>query len=107
LDYPDTVLTFLTEHEKASNFIRQYPKDAAKLVSNLTGIVDEEFVIASYKISPKYCAALSSGFIETTMAFVPVLQRLGYISKPLSHEEIFDHKFIDSIHREPSHYNVL
>ncbi len=107
LDFPDIVLSFLTEHEKASNFIRQYPKDAAKQVSNLTGMVDEEFVIASYKISPKYCSALSSGFTKSTMAFVPVLQRLGYISKSLSREEIFFPDFIESIHREPPHYDVL
>jgi NitT/TauT family transport system substrate-binding protein len=107
LDFPETILSFLTEHEKASNFIRQYPRDAAKLVSDLTGTVDEEFVIASYKISPKYCAALSSGFTRSTMAFVPVLQRLGYISSSLSREEIFYHDFIERIHRDPPHYDVV
>lgn len=106
MDFPDAILDFLSAHEKASNFIRQNPEDAAKLVSDLTGMVDEEFVLASYKISPKYCAALSSGFINSTMAFVPVLQRLGYISRSLSREEIFDHEFIDRIHREPPHYDV-
>lgn len=106
LDFPDTVISFLTEHEKASNFIRQYPRKAAKLVSDLTGMVDEEFVLSSYEISPKYCAALSTGYINSTMAFVPVLERLGYISKSLSCEEIFYQDFIKRVHREPPHYDV-
>ncbi len=102
---PDVILHFLEMHEKASNFIRTKPHDAARVVSNLTGIVDEEFVLDAYRVSPKYCAALSSGFVRSTMAFVPVLHRLKYIARRLSENEIFEYGFIKKIHKEPPHYN--
>ena len=102
---PEVVLRFLELHEKASNFIRKNPRGAAGMVSKLTGIVDEDFVLEAYRISPKYCASLSSEFVRSTMAFVPVLHRLGYISKLLKETEIFEYSFVNSIHKEPPHYN--
>lgn len=103
---PDVILDFLKLHEKASNFIRAKPKEAAKIVSKLTGIVDEEFVMSAYMVSPKYCASLSSEFVHSTMAFMPVLHRLKYISRELSVKEIFEFGFINKIHKEPPHYNL-
>ncbi len=103
---PEIILDFLREHEKATDFIRVHPLNAAGIVSKLTGIVDEDFVLEAYKISPKYCAALSPEFICSTMAFVPVLQRLKYISRTLSEKEIFEYGFINKIHKEPPHYNA-
>ncbi len=103
---PDLILGFLENHEKASNFIRTKPVEAAKLVSELVGIVDEQFVLDAYSVSPKYCAALSKEFVASTMAFAPVLKKLGYISKSLSENEIFDKSFIEKIHREKPHYNL-
>ncbi len=105
MQYPDVILDFLAMHERASNFIRTRPADAAGIVSRLTGIVDEEFVLNAYRVSPKYCAALSPEFIGSAMAFVPVLRRLEYISRDLSESEIFERRFIDEIHKEPPHYN--
>jgi NitT/TauT family transport system substrate-binding protein len=102
----DMISRFLKIHEKASNFIRTRPADAAGIVSRLTGIVDKDFVLDAYRVSPKYCAALSPEFIGSTMAFVTVLHRLGYISRDLSESEIFERRFIDETHKEPSHYNL-
>ncbi len=101
---PDVILGFLKLHEKASNFIRLKPMDAARIVSKVTGIVEEDFVLDAYRVSPKYCAALSSEFICSTMAFVPVLHKLKYISRRLSEEEIFEYSFINEVHKEPPHY---
>ncbi|MCE8422815.1 MAG: ABC transporter substrate-binding protein [Candidatus Methanoperedens sp.] len=103
---PDIITDFLKIHEKASNFIRKKTDEAAKIVSNVSGIVDEDFVIQAYSISPKYCAALSSGFVDSTMAFVPVLHRLKYISRTLSENEIFDYSLINDIHKENPHYET-
>ncbi len=107
MQHPNMISGFLKIHEKASNFIRTRPADAAGIVSKLTGIVDEDFVLDAYGISPKYCAALSSGFVVSTMAFVPVLHKLKYISGNLSEGEIFEHRFIDEIHKEPPHYDLV
>ncbi|NJD54345.1 MAG: ABC transporter substrate-binding protein [Candidatus Methanoperedens sp.] len=106
VQYPGIVLPFLEQHEKASNFIRIRPAEAARLVSGLAGIVDEEFVLDAYRISPKYCAALSKDFVKSTMAFVPVLCRLKYISKIISEKDIFEYGFIEKIHTEQPHYNL-
>lgn len=102
----DVVTDFLKMHEKASNFIRTNPFDSARIVSKLTGIVDEGFVMDAYRISPKYCAALSSEFVDSTMAFVPVLHRLKYISRKISEKEIFEYDFIKEVHKEPPHYDI-
>ncbi len=107
LDYPAMITGFLELHEKASNFIRKNPAEAARIVSELTGIVDDDFVFEAYRVSPKYCASLSREFVDSTMAFLPVLQRLKYISRNLSEGEIFDHGFIDMVHKEPPHYDHI
>jgi len=107
LDSPSLITGFLELHEKASNFIRNNPAEAAKIVSELTGIVDEEFVIEAYRVSAKYCASLSRDFVDSTMAFLPVLRRLKYISRNLSESEIFNHGFIDKVHKEMPHYDQI
>ncbi len=104
--FPGMITEFLREHERASNFIKADPHGAARIASNVTGFVDEDFVLWAYKISPKYCAALSSGFVSSTMAFVPVLRRLGYITQSLNEKEIFDFSFIREAHKEQPHYNL-
>ncbi len=102
---PDVILRYLEMHEKASNFIRANPMKAARIVSKLTGIVDESFVLEAYRVSPKYCASLSREFIASTMAFVPVLHRLKYITREIPESEIFEYGFINKVHTEPPHYN--
>lgn len=100
----DTILRFLEAHERACSFIRERPEDAAKIVAGLTGIVDEGFVLEAYRISPKYCAALSPEYIESTMGFVEALKGLGYISRSVSKEEIFDTRLIERVHSARPHY---
>ena len=95
---------FLLAHERASAFIRDEPRAAAKIVAQVTGIVDEEYVLECYRISPRYCAALSPEYIASTMRFAAVLHRLGYTSRTLTEAEIFDRRLIDAVHPEPPHY---
>jgi NitT/TauT family transport system substrate-binding protein len=105
IQHPDIILRFLKMHEKAGNFIREKPRDAARIVSKLTGIVDEDFVLEAYRVSPKYCAALSHEFVAATLAFVPVLQRLKYILRKIPESEIFEYSFINKVHTGKPHYN--
>lgn len=99
----DMVLGFLEAHEAASMLIRDNAQAAAKIVSRVTGIVDEEYVLECYRISPKYCAALSPEYVASTMRFAEVLQNLGYTRRMLNAVEIFDRRFIDRVHPEPPH----
>jgi NitT/TauT family transport system substrate-binding protein len=102
----NAILAFLRAHERASALIRESPRAAAKIVARVTDIVDEQYVLDCYRVSPKYCAALSPEFIASTLRFVPVLHELGYMPRTLSEAEIFERKFIDAVHPEPPHYDM-
>ncbi len=100
----DFIISFLKAHEDASNLIRNEPEIAAEIASQEMGIVDKEFVLNTYNISPRYCAKISDEYIESTMKFIPVLKELGYMKKDLNDEDIFNLKFIDIAHKEEAHY---
>lgn len=101
---PGQVIDFLRLHRKASHLLRESPREAAKIVARVLGVVDENFVLRVCSISPRYCTSLPRGYIKTAMAFVPVLRRLGYISRILREEEVFYTRFIEEIHPEEPHY---
>jgi NitT/TauT family transport system substrate-binding protein len=104
MENEDTILEFLRLHEKACNFIREKPKEAAAIVAKLTEIVDADFVLEAYRISPKYCSALSPEYVASTMGFVKVLKQLGYVDRLVGEDEIFDFSFIKKVHPEKPHY---
>jgi NitT/TauT family transport system substrate-binding protein len=103
----ETILKFLEQHERASNLIREDPRKAAEIVSKLTQIVDPEFVVEAYKISPKYCASLSKEYVRSTMGFVQVLKDLGYINRQITENEIFYYRFIEKVHPYRPHYDIF
>ena len=98
------VETFLRLHEEATELIRSRPKDAARLISGFVGVVDEQFVLDTFLLSPKYCSQLSDGYITATMKFVPVLRTLGYIDSVILEERIFDRSLIARVHPGKDHY---
>jgi NitT/TauT family transport system substrate-binding protein len=100
----ETVLEFIKLHEEATNLMRREMDRAADVVVKVMGVVDKEFIIKALKISPRYCASLPEYYIDSTMRFIPVLQRMGYIKRSLSKEEIFETKLVQEIHPEPPHY---
>jgi NitT/TauT family transport system substrate-binding protein len=95
---------FLRQHEMATSILRHKQRDAARTISRFVGFVEEDLVLDALKISPKYCAKVTEGYISSTMAFVRVLKSLGYISREISVHEIFDTSLIDKIHPEEGHY---
>ncbi len=105
IEYKEKILSFIELHERACNLIRTEPQRAASMVSALTEIVNEDFVLDCYRVSPKYCASLSSGFVASSLAFIPVLHRLKYISRMVAEEEIFEYSLINTVHKEPQHYD--
>jgi NitT/TauT family transport system substrate-binding protein len=98
------ITSFLKAHEKASNLIRNEPEVAAEVAANEMGVVDNEFVLNTYNISPRYCAKIPQKYIQSTMEFIPVLKELGYMNHDLKVEDIFNLKFIEEAHPEDAHY---
>ena len=100
-----TVEKFLGLHEEATEFIRRRPADAARLIADYVGIVDQDFVLDTLVLSPKYCAQLTEGYLKSTMKFVTVLKKLGYIGSEIAQEKIFSLHLIARIHPGRDHYN--
>jgi NitT/TauT family transport system substrate-binding protein len=101
---PQTVEGFIRVHERATAYIRREPRSAARTVAEVLELVDQEYVLTAYRLSPKYCAALPDAYIRSTLRFVPLLRGLGYLGKELKADEIFDLRFIGNVHPEPPHY---
>lgn len=98
---------FLRLHEEACNLIREAPDRAARLTVDALPGLDEGFVREVYALSPKYCASLPEAYREATMAFLPVLDRLGYLKDSLQADAIFASACIDRVHPGPHHYTSL
>jgi NitT/TauT family transport system substrate-binding protein len=96
---------FLALHEEATAFIRREPRKAAHLIADFVNVVDEQFVLDTFAVSPKYCAGLTDDYVESTMKFVPVLRKLGYIQQEIDEDRIFSREIIDRVHPENGHYN--
>jgi NitT/TauT family transport system substrate-binding protein len=96
---------FLRLHEEACNLAREKPEEAAKMATKAIGILDKNFLLDVLKVSPKYCASLPKEYVESTLAFVPVLRGMGYISKPLGKTDVFQTDIIERIHKEKPHYD--
>jgi NitT/TauT family transport system substrate-binding protein len=102
-----TLENFLKLHEEACNLIRTEPQQAASMAAKTLGTVDRDFVMEVYGVSPKYCASLSKEYVDSTLAFVPFLQKMGYIKNPLHKNDVFHTRLIEKIHLEKPHYDDL
>ncbi|MFX0168290.1 MAG: ABC transporter substrate-binding protein [Candidatus Hodarchaeota archaeon] len=103
-EHSELVKGFLRIHEDACNLIRLNPQTAAKLTAQEIGIIREDFLEQVFRVSPKYCASLPPEYIGSTLSFIPVLQKMGYINKPLTQDEVFETEFVKKIHPAPQHY---
>jgi NitT/TauT family transport system substrate-binding protein len=95
---------FLVQHERAASDLRDHAREASGTISKFIGFVDEGLVLDALKISPRYCAKLTSGYISCTMAFAKVMKSMGYLRRNISVDEIFETSFIDRVHPEKEHY---
>jgi NitT/TauT family transport system substrate-binding protein len=103
-NFGDLLGRFLLAHEKATGILRGDKRDAAKIISRFLGFAEEELVLDALEISPKYCAKLTEAYIGSTMDFVRVMNSLGYISREITRDQIFETSLIDRIHPEDGHY---
>ncbi len=101
----EIVERFLVLHEEATAFIRQEPRQAARLIADFVSVVDEQFVLETLAVSPKYCAGLTHDYITSAMKFVPVLRKLGYIQQDIVEDRVFSLELINRVHPGKDHYN--
>lgn len=101
---PDQVVSFLKAHKKASELLRLNPDKAAEIISRNYQIFSKKYVKQVIGISPRYCIAISPKFLQVTMNFTEYLQKIGYINKMYSKNEIFNLKFIEEVHPEQEHF---
>ncbi len=102
---PDLLMAFLKAHKNAIGLIKEKPNEAAKISSEVMAVVDPGFFIECYKVSPRYCCALTEDYVNSTMRFVEILKEHGYINRNVIANEIFDTSLIEKIHPEPHHYD--
>lgn len=100
----EIVERFLLQHEITTSVLRDKQQEAAGIISRFLGFVEEELVLTTLKISSKYCAKVTAGYISATMSFVRAMLSLGYIRREITADEIFDTSLIDKIHPEEDHY---
>ncbi len=100
----DLLKRFIELHESETNTLRRDPERAAEIISRYTGIVGREFVFETIRISPRYCAQLTDDYIKSTMDFVRLMKNLGYITRDIERDEIFNLEIIRSVHGTESHY---
>lgn len=106
-NHPDTLIEFLKVHKQSIGVIKKKPAEAARISSEVVNVVGPQFFTECYKVSPRYCAAISDEYANTTMEFVAALRDGGYIERDVEEDEIFDRVFIDEVHPEPHHYDEV
>ncbi|NOZ58069.1 MAG: ABC transporter substrate-binding protein [Euryarchaeota archaeon] len=102
--HTEELRTFVEVHEEASNLIRSQPGKAARVAASVLGFVDAGFALRAMELSPRYCAALPPEYVESTMRFVPVMRRLGYLSRRLGERDVFFREIVEEVHPEGHHY---
>ena len=91
---PELLRKFLSLHKDATDEIKSDSGNTAKAVSELIGVIGEDFVREVYKISPKYFVNLTDEFINSTKEFVNALVELKYIKALVPTDEIFDFRIV-------------
>jgi len=107
LESPLTLENFLMLHEDACNLLRERPQIAASMMHNDIKIIDEDFAREVLAVSPKYCASLPDEYIDSSLAFVPVLRFMGYIDRDLDKEDVFWTDAIKRVHPHKHHYSLI
>jgi NitT/TauT family transport system substrate-binding protein len=105
-NYPELVLKFLHHHKKASYMLRDSQDKAAEIISKTFAILNNnnQYVKSVLEISPKYCIALSEGYLKSTEGFINTMFKLGYIKEKPTSDKIYDFKFVEEVHPEVHHY---
>jgi NitT/TauT family transport system substrate-binding protein len=105
---PEIGRIFLKHHKNASHLLRKSKEVAANYICKSIDVLNnqEQFVKNVLAVSPKYCVALSKGYLDSTELFIDILHRLGYIGKKLKVEEFCDFQFVKELHPEEHHYNL-
>lgn len=99
------ILDFLRLHEEATAFLRERPGEAARIIAEFVGVADRDLVLDALTISPRYCAHITEAYVRSTLQFIPVLMRQGFIKAEMSEDRIFFRELINRVHPGKDHYN--
>ncbi|MFX1481524.1 MAG: ABC transporter substrate-binding protein [Promethearchaeota archaeon] len=105
-DFPEFVTIFLKHHKRASYILRESQNEAAEIIGRTFSILKNNipYVKAVLEISPRYCIALSEGYLKSTDGFINTMYKLGYIKEKLTQDKIYNFKFVTDVHPEKEHY---
>jgi NitT/TauT family transport system substrate-binding protein len=103
-DERELLQDFLIRHERATAVLRDDREETAADIARFLKVVDAGFARDVLSLSPRYCAALSPGYIACAMRLTRRMQELDYLEREMSQDEIFDTSLIKAIHPGPAHY---
>ncbi len=95
---------FLVRHKRADERLRNERDAVSEKIAVFMGVVDRQFVLDTLNISPRYCIALTDGYMQCTMRLAERLRKLDYIKKRIPDEQVFDLSLIQEVHPEEDHY---
>ena len=96
------------EYRQANDISKYIPNanKVAEKISEIIKVATADYIHDVLAVSPKYCIALSDGYISSTMKFIKTLKNLSYIKRDLNQKEIFDKYQVEIIHPEKDHYKI-
>lgn len=104
-NHEDIIVNFLKLHTECCSDLKAHLEQSAIEISLQLNVVNANYVKEVLSLSPKYCSALSSNYIKTTLEFVDFMKKLRYIRRIFTINDIFELKYINQVHPSPDHYN--
>ncbi|GAB4312616.1 MAG: hypothetical protein Kow0069_13370 [Promethearchaeota archaeon] len=109
----DVLRGFLELHVKASKYLREKLDEVVALAQAEYKVVSARILRHAFEVSPHYCAQLTREYVNSTLLFVPVMERLKYLSGRLvgttpeqAESLIFAPDLIHEVHPPGDHYRT-
>jgi len=95
-EHPELLDEILRIHIRATEYANDYPDEAAKIFSNRTG---EDLSVVEHSLANWDGRLITDPHVQipSTLAFAAVNYDLGFATKNLTEDELFDTSFYDSV----------
>ncbi|RMG01833.1 MAG: ABC transporter substrate-binding protein [Nitrospirae bacterium] len=91
------LIDFVKTHAKLSEILTKTPELVSPGIARLLGFVDEEFVLNTIRISPRYTHLISKDYVSCTLQLARRMKELGYIKRDFQEDDIFDYTILESL----------